>query len=529
MTTTLQPPPTTTRPAPSAIEPREGARRSRTPIVIVLIVALVLGAVTRDWARAIRNRSSGNMPGGEAVTSSLANMNSFALALLLGGLRGPLVMILWTSSESQKNEKNLEDFDTKVEWIRLLQPEFDTVHIFQVWNKAYNISVQMASLANKYATILDAIDYAARVEAARPNNINMIYAIGGIYFDKLGISAEKAYYSRRVREESLPHQTRSRAAKDQPGWRRVELDPVLDKNGMILPELLAPKYQRPANVAEGKEWNNGAELQYLEQFQPFPNGVSTFGLAYNYFKRAEVLQSTLGQKHAQLSDLVVDSRPALALKQWSESELERGRQLELRIFGRTIPEERPDLELLTADIAVDAPISAERRADLAAAIESYDRSAKLGPEAIKEYNRHLAGYGTNMSNYQSHMAEVHVTAAVAVGDRDYLRAMMATGEARKQALASAAENYRKAANLIYPLMFQYYIDDELAQQAFPPGIRRTNIREMKPQQYEAVFQKILQAAAQREYDPSKEDRLLFERYVVRMQARQKRIAAAVGK
>ena len=50
-------------------------------------------------------------------------------------------MILWTSSESQKNEKDLEGFDTKVEWIRLLQPEFDTVHVFQVWNKAYNISV----------------------------------------------------------------------------------------------------------------------------------------------------------------------------------------------------------------------------------------------------------------------------------------------------------------------------------------------------------------------------------------------------
>ena len=62
-------------------------------------------------------------------------MNSYALALMLGGLRGPLVMMLWTSSETQKQDKNLEDFDTKVELIRLLQPEFDSVHIFQVWNK----------------------------------------------------------------------------------------------------------------------------------------------------------------------------------------------------------------------------------------------------------------------------------------------------------------------------------------------------------------------------------------------------------
>ena len=63
--------------------------------------------------------------------SSLAAMNSYALALLLGGLRGPLVMWLWTKSESQKSENDLEDVDSMMEWIRLLQPEFDTVHIFR--------------------------------------------------------------------------------------------------------------------------------------------------------------------------------------------------------------------------------------------------------------------------------------------------------------------------------------------------------------------------------------------------------------
>ena len=72
--------------------------RSRLPIVITLIAALVLSAVTRDWARGIRNRGETNLPGSAAATNSLANMDSFALALLLGGLRGPLVMVLWTSS-----------------------------------------------------------------------------------------------------------------------------------------------------------------------------------------------------------------------------------------------------------------------------------------------------------------------------------------------------------------------------------------------------------------------------------------------
>ena len=65
-------------------------------------------------------------------------------------------MYLWSTSETQKIDRDLADFDTKVEWIRLLQPEFDTVHLFQIWNKAYNISVLMASPADKYTTIMQA-------------------------------------------------------------------------------------------------------------------------------------------------------------------------------------------------------------------------------------------------------------------------------------------------------------------------------------------------------------------------------------
>src|SRR4029077_13715938 len=160
------------------------------------------------WAEDVRGEP---IVAGSSSGRSLSGMNSYALALLLGGLRGPLVMFLWSSSESKKSENNLEDFDSKVEWIRLLQPEFDTVHIFQIWNKAYNISVKMTNLANKYATILDALDYAHNVDAEKPNDINIVSAIGGIYFDKLGGSAQKVYYPKNGRAETRPAATRTPA------------------------------------------------------------------------------------------------------------------------------------------------------------------------------------------------------------------------------------------------------------------------------------------------------------------------------
>ena len=228
MTTTLQPTPGPTRPAAPAdrSSPRPGGGRGgRAAIVAVLVVSLVLAGVTRDWSRAMRHNEQ-DLASGLTATSSLANMNSFSLALLLGGLRGPLVMFLWTNSENLKNEKNLEGFDTAVEWIRLLQPEFDSVHIFQMWNKAYNISVQMASNANKYTTILDALEYGTEVARSRPNNVSILYQIGSLYFDKLAGSTEKAYYTKRVRDESRPHAARQKLARSDPGWRRLELDPA---------------------------------------------------------------------------------------------------------------------------------------------------------------------------------------------------------------------------------------------------------------------------------------------------------------
>src|SRR5437773_5850155 len=100
-------------------------------------------------------------------------------------------------------------------------------------------------------------------------------------------------------------------------------------------------------------------MQYLGRYNDngFPYGLSTYGFAYNYHKVAQVMQEVDKQKHANLSELVLDSRPALALKGWSEDEWEFGRRMELRAFNAAIPSERRDMELPTANIAVDTPAS----------------------------------------------------------------------------------------------------------------------------------------------------------------------------
>jgi hypothetical protein len=225
-------------------------RPGRLGIVVMLLAGLLLSVLARTWAMALQDAAAATGPystgeptesTGASRSSSFGNMDSFALALLLGGLRGPLVMFLWVSSESQKNEKDLEDFDTKIDWIRRLQPEFDTVHIFQMWNKAYNISVQMASLADRYSTILDALEYGKAMDVSRPNDMNILLAIDQIYGNKLGsTNGDKNYYIREVRLQTMSP-ANSHAVRHTPAPRH-QVQPMLDDSGNLLPQLIAPKH-----------------------------------------------------------------------------------------------------------------------------------------------------------------------------------------------------------------------------------------------------------------------------------------------
>ncbi len=481
-------------------------RKTRIAIIGVMLVSLVASALTRDWARAARdNANRGNSPINTSGKSTIANMNSYTLALLLGGLRGPLVLILWTSSESQKVDKNLEDFDTKVELIRLLQPEFDSVLIFQIWNKAYNISVQMSSLFNKYTTILDAIDYGQAALQNNPDNINVLEAIGDVYFNKLGGAAEKIYYRTQVRKESLPHKLHQRLDKSDPGWRRIEMDQLVDANGYILPEKLRPLRQRPADLPAGEPFNDGSELQYLAAFQPFKYGVSPMALGYNYYKKAQMLQRVTHLRHAQLSEHIVDGRPSIALKFWAEEEQEIGRRNEQRAFNIVLPNavDRTELELPTAGLGLnEKPVALD---DVNEAIYDYDRSALLTGFAREEYQQHLKLFPNQIFTYQSHLDGLVATEHFGKADAAYLHAILTTGPERAKWVKIAKDEYAQTIFHYERIMMKYYTDEGVFR-AFFPTVKREQIDTLKPDALHVASLRIQEAIAKGAQESHGEDR-----------------------
>jgi hypothetical protein len=527
------------------ISPGNYRNASRIPLVMLMVGSLVAASVWRNFA--LRSQRDESVIASGA--GSLGQFNSYTLGLLLGGLRGPLVMTLWSSSEAQKGERNLEDINTKIELIRLLQPEFDAVHLFQIWNKAYNLSVQMSNLPSKYATILDALAYAdsAREDKA---NINLESAVASIYFDKLGSASEKQYYRQRVRDE-----TRAPSGQTQivfPIARRDEfvtaalaagadsrrytlrpqsgaegrlsvrlrdefalpllktftgpdvqtthiepasqsklrsslhnsLDPRLDEAGRLLPEYAASDTMSSTSApttnsieADDARWRPElGELAYLKRFEPYPYGVSPFALAYDYYKRSVALQEDKKQKHAQLSDRVISSRPALSLKSWAEEEIELGRQAEMAQFGLVpLPEEKSPLpsEMPATAIPID-PIPMTPL--LAEAIYNYGHAADLGERSVSEFKSHVRRYKDDLAIYTSQLADVAGRSELSRGDSLYLKLVTTSDPAARAELAKqAADHYRKAIEFTDRNVLAFYVPDPVIAKAFPKGYGKLDV------------------------------------------------------
>ena len=176
--------------------------------------------VQQDWARRLERAHAQRRLRRDRSAGQHEQLRAGAAARRAARAAGDGAVV---EARSQKIDRDLEDFDTKIEWIRLLQPEFDTVHIFQIWNKAYNISVLMASPANKYTTILDAVDYARSVdqEQARRHQHPRVGVAGLREQAGRAGGAGAGVLRRQFREETMTDANRKVAYPDERSFRRL--------------------------------------------------------------------------------------------------------------------------------------------------------------------------------------------------------------------------------------------------------------------------------------------------------------------
>jgi hypothetical protein len=254
-----------------------------------------------------------------------------------------------------------------------------------------------------------------------------------------------------VKVESVPRQS---LRPESRGGRRTEMDTMLDEKGNILPQYLKPTHTVPGDHPA----NNGAELQYLERFQPFPYGLSALALGYNYHKQAQILQRYGNQKHLQLAESVIDNQPALALRMWAEEEWDRGRKLEQRGLAAVPGQENASREMKTAAEPADAKVVDRPSVD--EAIFSYLRGAEAAKTGQPEITEHIDRFPSTIQNYQMQRDLLVAVEHFLRADGLYLQAITAPSPAERQKfLAQSKAEYEQAWRWYAIQVLKYYVDE----------------------------------------------------------------------
>ena len=467
-------------------------------LVVVLIVALVSASLVRSYTMARRADTGATVAAGK--------LDSFALGLLLGGLRGPLVMTLWASTERQKTSRDLRDFETKVELIRLLQPEYDSVHLYQIWNKAYNASATVANLPSKYEAVLEAVRYAQEVDADRPDNVNITTAIGETIFQKLGKVTVPAYLKVRAQAETRAEAERLKVtfpeakldeveaaarAAGLPATRLYPQPSTTDTLAAVVPAEVGRR-MRPAleagDVTFAKAAVRGDELRMpvlldeagdllpeadlpdaalerLREFGPFPQGVPASAVAWAYFSDGLRLQEELQQRHRQLSPRVLSRNPAFAMQQWAEQLFYDGRLFELEGLGVPLPGQVQEYGLATANLPA-TPV--EPRPLLADAVWAYSEASTIYAQALVEFDRHLERFPSDLRRYEQRIAFCRAMEQFMRADAAYLLLVQTEGEGdeaeRGRLAAVAAEGYAQASVGFSKVVARHFTTPDLLAQ-----------------------------------------------------------------
>jgi hypothetical protein len=181
---------------------------------------------------------------------------------------------------------------------------------------------------------------------------------------------------------------------------------------------------------------------------------------------------------------VIDSRPALSLKFWGEDELEQGRRREMEAFGIDIPENVDDYLGATEHITLSTPIKNQHAFEMARVAEL--KATKLFPGSLDEYARHILHFPERELQYRSYMEEIRNEAQLAIGDYEYLTAMVCPPAERADHLAKSLAAYRECRRLAYINLLRYYIDRSLVMNqpnqptTLPPGFSIDQTGDLHP-------------------------------------------------
>jgi hypothetical protein len=183
---------------------QQAAKQRKLIYLGSIVVLLVLSLVVRGTFAGVDQRSQDEVTkspiqsltlDGRAKVHELTELQQgdkqlggAAVQLLLTGSRGLAVCALWLNAIDKQKKQEWNELDISVNSITKMQPHFTAPWLFQSWNLAYNVSVEMDRLNDMYFYIARGISIIAEGESLNRNNPDLRYNVGFYYQNKFGVS-----------------------------------------------------------------------------------------------------------------------------------------------------------------------------------------------------------------------------------------------------------------------------------------------------------------------------------------------------
>ncbi len=179
----------------------------------------------------------------ELGEASLGNVDpaSATMNLVLLGMRGVAVNLLWQQALDQKETKQWGELRSTVDSIVLLQPHFRQVWEFQGWNLAYNVSAEWDGVEDRYHWVKEGAKFLAKGTRRNTKYPELYWETGRILGPKIGRSDEWKLFRKFFLHDPDDPNYNHDAAPDSP------------ENADILPDQDLNREERD-NYLVSKEW-----------------------------------------------------------------------------------------------------------------------------------------------------------------------------------------------------------------------------------------------------------------------------------
>jgi hypothetical protein len=183
---------------------QQAAKQRKLIYLGSIVVLLVLSLVVRGTFAGVDQRTQDEVKNSPAQSLTLdgrakvheltelqqgdKELGGAAIQLVLTGSRGLAVCALWLNAIDKQKKQEWNELDISVNSITKMQPHFTAPWLFQSWNLAYNVSVEMDRLNDMYFYIARGISIIAEGESLNRNNPDLRYNVGFYYQNKFGVS-----------------------------------------------------------------------------------------------------------------------------------------------------------------------------------------------------------------------------------------------------------------------------------------------------------------------------------------------------